>query len=467
MPRGTPLKTPVTVMGTRYDLPFHEVPPVANYEATSILSRHNVIVPRPGLTKLFATGFGEQVMGGIYVKLNDLTEKVVAGGLTKWKVANFGTLAWDDITGTPLTGTEDDQVRFIKWPESGSTYVIGVNNVDTPKEWNGLAATYSELTGLSGWTSAKDITVCSNRIVLFNVVQGAVRYPFRVIFLDFNARTFTATNVIDLTDVNDTIVAGRALTRTAFAVLGEQSQWVGTAQNGTFAFRVELQDTMPGPASPGSVIDRYGRLYYLGNDGSFYMFDGSRTYHIGEPIRKKVQASINYSSLGRVHGMWRLADRTFWWWYPTTASNPTVAVSFRPVPDARSLEGEWRYHEFAAGMELTASWPFKFISSLTWDTLPVAWTWDTINTDYSTWNSFPGTATAEELIGSTDQTYRFGDTGNDDGSVIAASWEMQAPWEPGTRERVDAYETFFKQTSSAVTATVSLGTTDTLATPPI
>ena len=115
-------------------------------------------------------------------------------------------------------------------------------------------------------------------------------------------------------------------------------------------------------------------------------------------------------------------------------------------------------------IEITASWPFKFVSSLTWDTLPVAWTWDTISTDYPSWDSFPGTAEPEELIGSTSQIYRFGDVGNDDGSAIAALWEQYRLSDLKLRHRVDALETFFKQNSVAVTVTVALGTTDTVAT---
>lgn len=461
MPRGTPLDIPVPVGGARYDLPLHQPPLGFVTDSKNVFKRHGVLIPRPALTKLFATGFGEQVTGGIYYKLGGGTEKVVAGGLTTWKVANFATSAWDDITGTAPTGSADDQWRFVVWPESGTVYLLGVNNVDGPKEWDGVAATYSALTGLSQWTTGKDLTIAANRIIVGNTVEGGTRYPYRVRFSDFNTRsTWSALNFIDITDTNDDIVAVRAINRTAFAALKENSQWLGVAQTGTFPFRMELQDTQPGPASPSSVVERFGVLYYFGQDGSFYKFDGVRTTHIGDRIRKKVQENLNYDTIGRSHGFYRNHDRTFWWFYPTTTNNPTACVSFNQDTE------EWFPHEMPSGVEATASWPYKLVSSLSWDTLPAGWTWDTISTDYPTWDSFPGTSLPEELVASTDQVYRFGDTGNDDGTAVSCFWEFFRPFEAGKRARADAFETFFKQASSSSTLTLSIGTTDTLAMTP-
>lgn len=461
MPRGLPYALPVPTGGVRYDILPHRLPQESLADSRNVIIRHGRLVPRPGLVKLITGAFGEQVVGGAYYQLSDGTEKVVGMGLTTWKSANFGTNVWTNITGTALTGTADDQGRFLIWPEGGTIYVLGLNNVDGPKEHNGTAASYSALTGLSQWTTAKDWTATYNRIVVGNTVEGGVRYPSRIRFSNFNTRsTWSAADLIDLIDTNDRIVAVRALNRTAFAVFKEQSQWLGVGQTGVFPFRVELQDTQPGPASPNAVIERFGVLYYMGQDGSFYSFDGTRTTHIGERIRKKVQANLNFVTIGRVHGFYRQLDRSLIWFFPTTGNNPTVAVWLQL--DA----GQWFYHELAVGIEITASWTFKLVSSLTWDTLPAAWTWDTISTDYPSWDLFPGTATPSEIVGSTSQVYRVSDNGNDDGTAIAALWEQWCPHEDGKRQRVDAVETFFQQTSSAVTATVKVGTTDSLATDP-
>jgi hypothetical protein len=461
MPRGTPYPLTVPTGGVRYDLLPHEVPPGSLADSKNVIVSHGRLIPRPGLTALLTGAFGEQVVGGIYYKTAGGLEKVVAMGLTTVKVANFSTNTWDNITGTALSGSADDQGRFIIWPEGGVKYVLALNNVNGPKEWDGAAATCSALTGLSQWTTAKDWAVLSNRLLVGNTVEGAVRYPYRLRFSDFNTRsTWQAVNLIDLSDTNDDIVAVRALGRTSAAILKEQSQWICVGQTGVFPFRVELQDTQPGPASPNAVIERFGILYYLGQDGSAYSFDGVRTAHIGEPIRKKVQANLNMSTVGRVHGFYRQADRSLYWFYPTTNNNPTEAVSYQ-------LDTQrWFHHALAVGIEATASWPFRLVSSLSWDALPVGWTWDTISTDYPAWDSFLSSATQEELIGSTSQVYRVTDTGNDSGSAIDASWDVWRAYEPGKRARADALETFFKQTSSSVTGTIKIGTTDSLATDP-
>lgn len=462
MPRGLAFPLPVPSGGARYDLLPHNVPQGSLPDSKNVIVRFGRLIPRPGLLKTPTGAFGEQVVGGIYYKLGDgTTEKVVAMGLTSWKVANFSTNVWTNLTGVALTGSADNQGRFVVWPEGGTVYLLGVNNVDGPKEWNGVAATYSALTGLSQWTTAKDWTAISNRLVVGNTVEGGVRYPYRIRFSDFNTRSsWTASNLIDLVDTNDQIVAVRALNRTSFAALKDQSQWIGVGQTGTFPFRVELQDTQPGPASASAVIERFGVLYYLGNDGSFYSFDGTRTTHIGEHIRKKVQANINYATINRSHGLYRSVDRSLIWLFPTTANNPTASVWLQIDT------GQWSYHELPVGIEATASWAFKIVSSLTWDTLPVAWTWDTIDVAYPTWDSFPGTAAPQELIGSTSQVYALNDTGNDDGNAIATTWDLWKSFGPGKRARVDAVETFFQQTTAPVTATVKVGTTDTLAADP-
>ena len=461
MPRGLPYELNVPTGGVRYDLLPHKVPAGSLADSLNVVTKHGRLVPRPGLTTLFDAGVGEQVVGGIYYKMPIGTPKLVAMGLTTWKIGNFGTNAWDNITGTAISGSADDQGRFLIWPEGGTVYVLGMNNVDGPKEWDGAAGTYSALTGLSQWTTAKDWTAVSNRIVVGNTVEGGIRYPYRIRFSDFNTRsTWQAVNVVDMVDTNDDIVAVRALNRTSFAILKEQSQWIGVGQSGVFPFRVELQDTQPGPASPSAVIERYGVLYYMGQDGSFYSFDGTRTTHIGEPIRKKVQASLNTATTGRIHGVYRQEDRSMYWFYPTTANNPTESVSYQIDTQ------QWFHHSLAAGIEATASWPFRLVSALSWDALPVGWTWDTISTDYPTWDSFLSASAPEELIGSTSQVYRVSDTGNDAGSAITATWALWRPYEPGKRARADALETFFKQTDSTVTATLRIGTTDSLATDP-
>ena len=461
MPRGEPFELNVPTGGVRYDILPHKVPQGSLSDSLNVVTKHGALVPRPGLTDLFSSTFGEQVVGGIYYKLAAGTQKTVAMGLTTWKVANFGTSAWDSLNGTALSGSADDQGRFIIWPEGGTVYVLGVNNVNGPKEWDGAAATHSALTGLSQWTTAKDWTVVNNRIVVGNTVEGGVRYPYRLRFSDFNTRsTWQSVNLIDMVDTNDDIVAVRALNRTSFAILKEQSQWIGVGQGGVFPFRIELQDTQPGPCSPSSVIERFGIVYYMGVDGSFYSFDGTRTTHIGEPIRKKIQANLNSSTTSRVHGFYRQADRSLYWFYPTTANNPTEAVSYQIDTQ------QWFHHSMATGVEVTASWPFRLVSALSWDALPVGWTWDTISADYPTWDSFLSASAQEELVGSTAQIYRVTDTGNDDGAAISATWDLWRPYEPGKRARADALETFFKQTDSAVTATVKIGTTDSLATDP-
>ena len=69
MPRGQPFEVGIPTLGTRFDVPAHRVPNLFQAGALSdgknVIVRHGVLIPRPGLTKLFSTGFGEQVMGGI------------------------------------------------------------------------------------------------------------------------------------------------------------------------------------------------------------------------------------------------------------------------------------------------------------------------------------------------------------------------------------------------------------------
>ena len=460
MPRGlVPIPIEPPEGGVRKDKPFHRVPQGYLPDSENMMIRDGVLIMRPGFIELVATApSANRVMGLAFYKNPDLAQKIVAA--TKVGAAKFEGTTWTDITGAAFTGTDSNQVRMVPYNTGGTTLLIFVNDKDATQKWDGGAGNYAALGGTP--PIARDVLVSAYRLVLMNVIESGTRSPSRVRVSAFNdAETWPASLTIDLSSTPDTIVGGAQLSRTAFGVLKDESQWIGIAQGGLNPFRFELIDTAPGPVSPAAIVQRFGAHYYMGQDGSFFKFDGIRSKDIGKTIHRYIIDTMDFTFKDQVQGVYRKRDRQIWWYY-TEKGGSGIKLGVSLHLDTG------RFEPLRFGESITASAKAEDISVLGIDDL--TGTIDGLDTTYPTIDSMGGSTSPAELIGAADgQVHKQGIASGDNVAAISAFWTL--PLLPygghGKVTRHDAFDTFFKKTGNSVSVSVSFGKSDTLAAAPV
>ena len=461
MAQGQTIELHPPLGGVRSDVVPYDIPPGFLWRSQNIVPRYGRLRTRPGLQKAATTGPGSRISGGFTFKNAAGAQQIVAATLTKWYKL-LGD-AWVDISGAfSWTNGADDPQRFAVFPAAGSNWLVGVNNVDVPKKWDGTAAAAISVGGTP--PIAKDCTVAGNFLVLGNVVESGVRSASRIRVSDFNdLDLWTQYGAADLTDTNDDIVAVRALTRTSFAIYKEKSIWMAWAQLGLFPFQFETMEYRPGPVSPSAVIRVDQDHYYIGTDSRIHHFNGLSAEIVSGPIEKYIQdvalaTAFRSVNRARCFGFFNFYDRHLWWFYPgPNNADPTLAISFHRDTGALHL------HVFP--LAVTAGWEGDDIATLAWSDL--TGTWSAIGPgSYPTWDSFGGTLQNTAFIGSlAGQVYRQRYDSDDDGAAIPQSWELPLKTWFGMRHNthVDGVENFFTQKTSGPLVTVQVGTSPALA----
>ncbi len=449
MPRGS-IKIPFLppIKGFRGDMLPWMQPGDTMVDGTNVVIRDQKLYIRPGLT--YVAAFGERIMGGYYYKLTSGVERVIVGGLTKRKT--FDGSSFTDITGSDWTGGNTNHARFVEFPYGTAIYAIGVNGKDATIVWDGTASPDSDLGG--GAPIAKDITAVASRVIYGNVILGGNSYPSSFMYSAFNDHTSTpAANIISVAESSGHIVAVRNLGMQNFATYTEKAQFVGSLQGGSTPFRVDWRSGQPGPVSAAAVISAGGEVHrYMGKDGNFYKFDGSRCVPFGNAVKTAVQASMNGSYRGYAHGVYDRENREcHWYWVPKGYATVSAGITYNIDLDIWSP-----IHSFARSITASAEW--GEITGLLWTGLTGTWT--DLGTLYPTWLSMGGIARQAMLLGGSDGDLYVTPGGSaDDGVAIAASWvfPIKAIAGDGKEVYVDAVESYFKELDTTMNYNVYLG----------
>lgn len=453
MPRGdVRIQIDPSIRGLRTDLPTHLVPDGYLIGGSNVVCRDGVIITRAGLDPIVSTApSANRVMGLLFYQDHTETNRLIAGTTAGFHLYTGGT-SWSNITGSALTGGTGDQVRFAVFKLSNNTRVIAVNDVDAPQLWSG-SGNFATLGGTP--PIAKCVTSAFQRVILGNVTVSGVRRSSSLWISGFQDHTvWSSTNEVSLPDTGDSIVEVRSLNDQVFAIYKDRSQWVGIGAGSIFPFVFELRDQQVGPVSPASVVTAENKHYYLGQDGNFYSFDGSRCMAIGTHVRRTVQADIDWSNGGQAHGHFDLRNREIIWYWPNTVGGTGGIVYRLETSDIPAAFSPLLSFSFI----LSASTDWLELGGLAWNDL-TSYTWNNIAITYPTWDSFGGSSRPGLVIGrSNGQVYKTGDSGTDDGNSFLAEW--QTPFKsyagPGAMNRVDVIESFFKQETSSVTAEIIL-----------
>ena len=129
---------------------------------------------------------GEAVVG--------LWEGVFVAGVTK-RVIVTPTAVYTDtgsarvtITGSALTGGNDDRVRFVFLKDQ----LVLNNSIDAPRVWNGNDTTPTNTSALATvpFTKADEMVVHQNLLMALGTTEGGTKYPTRIRWCNINRQTY-------------------------------------------------------------------------------------------------------------------------------------------------------------------------------------------------------------------------------------------------------------------------------------
>lgn len=456
-----PIEFNVPVLGERRDLTDRELPPQAMRLCQNMWrnERGNLVI-RPGYELLSGTNPEDRIMGIHYFKSANGTNRMIAVTLTKVWSYTYASDIWEDISGAgSLNGSAiSSHGRCATFNVSGTVKVIITNGADSVKLWNPADAAYAACGGSPTGTPV-DVKVAANRALL-------LRTPFSVQVSEFNnPESYPSSNGfnVNLIDCGDFGIGMEQFDRTSIAIFGEESQWMARAQAGNVPFRYERITNRSGPLSPAAIVSAGGAIYYLARDYNVYRFDGVSCEPVGWAMKPFVEDNIDQGNQMMTHGCYHDRHGKIVWVFPPDGSTlPSFGVFF----DIRT--GEMGRIIYGAG--ITASARTFASTGVTWGSL-TGYTWDTIATDYPTWDSFGFLSTRREVaLGDyTGQVHISGaGDGSDNGAAIEGVWEAPLKSYGGWENNFtpDTAETFFKAAANSTTVELSCGYTDTLMTDP-
>jgi len=442
--------------GIREDLNFAAIPADRWLSSNNWLIRDGEGRPRPGYTLLATTADESRIIGiGYRGRPLDGTNVVVH---TTDNAYSYNGTSLTAITGTWAVSSATQPVRFASYVQSGTTYILRVNDANSLHEWDGVGTDFVQ-TGGTPPASARDICVAGGRVILFR--PGGNDY--RVQWSGFNNRASWGVN--DFTELRDTpgvVTAGRPLGPNSFAVYKEDCVYVASLQAALQPFQFQFVGRTSGPASASALIEQNGIHYWLGEDGNLYQFDGNRIQPYGEPLADTLKQQFSISERRRSFAFSvSTQEPEIWFGYLKAGTSDTVRAINQNLKTGALFS-----HTFSD--EITAASEWLTQSTSTIDALTnYSATIDGLSSVFASIDAMSGEGIGirSVLFGdSSGNLYAFGQAQNDDGTDIAWHFEhgWQAPAQVGTRMYCDGLVSYWRKMTEALQVTVNLSVSDSL-----
>ena len=386
MPDEVLQKYPVAVAGPGVvkSIQPYLLPKEAFQDALNARFLNGVLSKAPGWTKFDAQQLADAVMAIDQFFLSSGSDFMMALTLTTMYKWNTSTSAFDSLNGSAFTGYRDDLFST----DVAFDLFLSTNGKDTVKSWDGAAATFSALGGLtdvelldgSGTivvTAVKAIRFFKNFVVLLGMTENGTAKPFRarwcVIGTPTNWKNTSGVGQAGAADIGtvDWIVTGERL-GDMLAIYKERSIWlmsyVGLPD--IFSFRERISGL--GIIGPKAIANFGDEHLFVGND-DIYFFNGESVEPVGEPVRRHLFDNLNPSYSGRITVFIAEEENEAIIAFASTASSG----DFDKALVYNYLEKTWSLREFSA----SAFGYYRRSEDLTWED------------DSGTWDNpaFPGT----------------------------------------------------------------------------
>jgi hypothetical protein len=269
---------PLPLQGIRPDVDDFHIPPDA-LRSTSYnwMLDDGKIVTRPGFA-VFAndTGIFDPIRVISYTDHNN-TRRVVHSTTQRWWHYDPISNQWQDISdGALLWSSSTDAVQFRVFNSSGVAYLLGVNQLNTPRAWDSDPAHDFTLFGGSA-PVAGAIAIVADRVLLGDLGVAGGGTQIDVSGFQTHAAGWGITQTTTLVDTPGRIVTMLELGATQAAVYKTDAIYLASGNTGLAPIRFDLHSAYtPSPASPASVLPLSQTLHAIFTwDGELYLFDGA------------------------------------------------------------------------------------------------------------------------------------------------------------------------------------------------
>lgn len=383
-----------------------------------------------------------QVVGGIVMTITAATASGTTDTITFTSPSPPGLKIGDTVVIAGVTDTDYNGT----WIITG----VGLNTFTFTNTASGSSpssgGTAVDAEGGAPFSTARDVTVLANRVVVVNTVESGTRFFSRVRWSAVNdGFTWPALAVNDMLDANDQIVGIVRTSRVSAIIYRDLSAWLISAYPGNDASaftteRISVVDNMTGPCSPAAIVVAEGYHFYLGQDGRVYKYDGNTIAPISDAIDPVVRPLLNPETSTRVNGTYLPNKRGILFFFPALPeSDPFHAVFYSIRRNA--FEPLMRFPD-----AITASAVVEETTSLTWNNwVPATSTWPQI--PFASWDSIPS---AQSLncwtAGINGLVWRFFSSSTDDGIAIPyfAEWPPLRQ-DPSKMQRAEYIELYLSQ----------------------
>ena len=246
-----------------------------------------------------------------------------AGTISKLYSLTGGS--WSDLSASVYTTPADTFWEFAQWNET----VIATNGVDVLQRASLGATAFIVLPGAP--PVAKHIGVVKDFVVLGNTTDNPNEVRWSAIN---NSESYTIT-VATQADNQYLYGDGGSIQRVVggeFGTIFQEKQIVRMQYVGPPAvFQFEVIDRNRGALTPGAVIPVGDLSFYL-SDSGFYVFDGSKSFPIGDQkVDKFFFQTVDLSYISRMHGAADPERKIATWVFPgsgSSAGTPNKALFY-------------------------------------------------------------------------------------------------------------------------------------------
>jgi hypothetical protein len=401
----------IPILGLDVSSPAEYIDNRATPNCQNMQISHNEISKRIG-TSLLGANLGERILAGREFTVEG-SKYVVRIGLTKVELLNISTNTWVDITGTALTGTDNDRVYTAIPILIDERVVVFTNGIDNIRKYTSLGNT-SDLGGSP--PKAKFVQEYGDYLLLAYVYDSGLDLPMRVQWCDTgNIEEWVSGNAgyVDILEDGQNIT-GLALYGSYLVVHKENSIYVGYPISSAEVFQFDRKSTEVGTICQATIQNLpTGEQIFLAKDG-LHLFNGNTAPAIESSIQDELRTTINPVYINKCWSIVCVELDEYWLGVPT-GSNTEVDTVYKFNYKTRQCYKDYR-------LNTTCAFTYTKNINISWDDEVGTWDEATGRWDDTTLSALSPIIIFGDKDGNTVQRYA---NYNDNGVAIDAWWESK------------------------------------------
>lgn len=308
------IRRPVPTGGWANNVPADALEPTQSPNLLNVRFRFNEVRPCPGRVA-FAGPVASPIQDIVRFSSDDRTKWIVMltdQYLYKWgDAAPASPAAWVQAPGVALTGSG-------RWSWCvGEDYLFfardGGNGI---YRWKGGTSAVEKVPGAPAEVAF--VEYYNNRLVAMNTVEAGkswsnrIRWPINLNHTDW---TGSGSGFLDLYEPEQEPIQGGRVLGNRLVVFREHSI-TDVIATGTLTpvFRSEQRTANVGCPFPFTIDSNGIVIFFLGNDGNMWAWNGTQLSSIGDPIYKSLEQVIDLKAAGYYFGRVYPYGNEYWLW---------------------------------------------------------------------------------------------------------------------------------------------------------